>query len=501
MSEKEFNNNIFSHSDPKEQNNDSFNASQSTSEVEIPKVNAKPIVIEKKPAYSYEHYTSQFAEQSSSAISSKTKKTKKGRKIALIACSLALAVCLGFGGGVLGSYIMGGNSETKVKTVSTTVEGKSVAASTSEGNDSGLTVIEASNTDKTKSSIEEVVAEIKDSVVEITTESTSYSSFYGQYVTQGAGSGVVISADGYIVTNHHVIEDASNVNVRTTDGKSYEAKVIGSDETFDVALIKIEADNLTVAALGDSSKLNVGQTSIVIGNPLGQLGGTVTKGIVSALNRNIKIDGQTMELLQTDAAINPGNSGGGMFDENGNLIGIVVAKSIMTNSGTTVEGIGFAIPINNVKNIIGDLKEKGYVSGRAALGVTLTDVLSENAMKRYGVDKQGVYISSITSGGAAEKAGLTVGDMVTKFDGKEVKSSSEMSAAVLKHKAGDKVTITISRDGKEEDINVELGEAKSDKSSEGKYSNGFNPGNSGSSNGSNGYGFNNDDDWYRYFME
>lgn len=493
MSEKEFNNNnIFSNSEHNEQYNDGFAPSQDTESIELTDSTSEPISLEKAPSYSYEHYTSQFASQNKAAPS-KNKKSKKVRKIALIACSLALAVCLGFGGGVLGSYIMSGNS--KATASSATVEGKSVAASTSEGNNSDLKIVEASNTDKTASSVEEVVASIKDSVVEITTESTSYSSFYGQYVTQGAGSGVIISEDGYIVTNNHVIEDATNVTVRTTDGTTYKAKVIGTDETFDVALIKIEAGNLTVAAFGDSSKLNVGQTSIVIGNPLGQLGGSVTKGIVSALNRNIQIDGQVMELLQTDAAINPGNSGGGMFDENGNLIGIVVAKSTMTSDGTTVEGIGFAIPINNVKSIIGDLKEKGYVTGRAALGVTLTDVLSESTMQRYGVDKQGVYISSITSGGAAEKAGLTVGDMITKFDGTEVQSSSEVSSAILKHKAGDKVKITISRDGKEEDIEIELGEAKSENSSQGKYSNGFNPGNS------NREGLGSDDDWYKYFME
>lgn len=508
-----YSNDIYSSSQLKnDQYNDGY-AAQNTAEINTAPVDPKPetAVIYKapqpqtagtRPAYSYEHYSAQYSAPNSRQPASPAKKKGSGRKAALIACSLALAVCLGFGGGIAGAYIMGGNNSGNT-TVITTAEGNTVKAKTSNGTDTGLTVVEAAENGKQLNSVEEVVAKVKDSVVEITTESTSYSSFYGQYVTQGAGSGVIISTDGYIITNNHVIEDATNITVKTTDGKSYEGKVIGADETFDIALVKIEANGLTVATLGDSSKLNVGETSIVIGNPLGNLGGSVTKGIVSALNRNIKIDGKVMELLQTDAAINPGNSGGGMFDSNGNLVGIVVAKSLMTSDGTDVESIGYAIPINNVKSILGDLKENGRVTGRAALGVTLTDVSSESAMQRYNVDKKGVYISSLVSGGAAEKAGFMVGDRITSIDNTQVSSSSEIKVILLKHKAGDSITVTFDRDGEEKKITLELGEEADNSSdnSKKKNSNNFNPGsydNNGGNGGNNGYDI---DDWYRYFME
>ena len=340
------------------------------------------------------------------------KKTKKnGKKIALIAGTLALALCVGFGGGVLGSYVAGNsNTNAIVK------NGVSINAKTTQGTDSGLNIIQASKSDNGPTNVEEVVSMVKDSVVEITTEVTKYGTFYGQYVAQGAGSGVIISSDGYIVTNNHVIEDATSIKVTLTDGKEYDAKLIGTDEELDVALIKIEADDLTVAVLGSSSDLNLGEAAIVIGNPLGQLGGTVTQGIISALDRSIQLDGKTMELLQTDAAINPGNSGGGLFDSEGNLIGIIVAKSTSSSDGTSLEGLGFAIPIDNVKKILGDLKTKGYV-GRAVLGISAVDVLDDTTARRYNVDRQGVYIYSITDGGAADNAGLMGGDCILQFDG------------------------------------------------------------------------------------
>ena len=526
MSEKEFNNNeinssdIYSHSEAEKSFNDNYNDSysdkQPTAEFDVQSpaekapVEAVPVYRPAQPepvkyhrpyGYGYESYTSQFESAKSEAENrKKSKKSKSGRKIAMIACSLVLAMGLGVGGGVLGAYLMQKDSD-KTSAVQT-VDGKAVTASTTEGKDSGLTVIAASNSNKTSSddSIEGVVAKIKDSVVEITTESTSYGSFYGQYITKGAGSGVIISQDGYIVTNNHVIEDATNIEVKTTDGKTYKGKVVGADETLDIALVKIEAEGLTVAVLGDSSTLKQGETSIVIGNPLGNLGGTVTKGIVSALNRTVKIDGKNMELLQTDAAINPGNSGGGMFDANGNLMGIVVAKSATTSDGIAVDGIGFVIPINNVKNILGDLKEKGHVS-RPVLGVTLADVKTESAKQRYGVEKEGVYVATLTKGGAAEEAGIKVGDIITKINGKSVSSSSEISSLVQKSKVGDKMTVTVSRDGNEEDIEVTLGESVSQTEEKNDYSNNFNPDRNRSFNGSGGSSdYDEFEDFYRYFM-
>lgn len=423
-----------------------------------------------------------------------TAKPKKSRKnAALIAGTLALALCVGFGGGLLGSYVGGNNVKTVIQP-----GGTSVTAKTTEGKDSGLNIIQASKSDSTPTSIEEVVAKVKDSVVEITTEVTKYGTFYGQYVAQGAGSGVIISADGYIVTNNHVIEDATSIKVTLTDGNSYDAKLIGTDSELDVALLKIEADNLTVAALGSSSELNIGETSIVIGNPLGQLGGTVTHGIISALNRSIQLDGKTMELLQTDAAINPGNSGGGLFDADGNLVGIVVAKSTNSSDGTSLEGLGFAIPIDNVKKILGDLKTNGYVA-RPVLGISAVDVLDDTTAARYNVTRQGVYIYSITNGGAADKAGLMVGDCILKFEGENISSKEELSKAISSHKVGDTVKITIYRDGKEQDITAVLQENSADTPQ--RNSNNFNKnGGNSSDNGGNNYGYpDNIEDWIKFF--
>ncbi len=428
-------------------------------------------------------------------------KAKKNRKnAALIAGTLALALCVGLGGGVLGSYMMNGVSTNNTVQSS---NGSGVAVKTTEGKDSGLNIIQAAQSSSAPSTIEEVVAKVKDSVVEITTEITKYGTFYGQYVAQGAGSGVIISEDGYIITNNHVIEDASSIKVTLTDGNTYTAKLIGKDAELDVALLKIDADNLTVATLGTSSDLNVGETSIVIGNPLGQLGGTVTHGIISALNRSIQLDNNTMELLQTDAAINPGNSGGGLFDSEGNLVGIIVAKSVNSSDGTSLEGLGFAIPIDNIKNVLGDLKTKGYVSSRPVLGITAVDVLDDTTAARYNVTKQGVYIYSITDGGAADKAGLMVGDCVLKIDGQDVSSKEVLSSIISKHKAGDTIQLTIYRDGKEQTVSATLDEAVSESTQ--KNSNNFNKNGNGTlpdNNNGNYYGGNIDDDlrdWFDLF--
>lgn len=384
------------------------------------------------------------------------KKSKKGRKVALIACAIALTLCVGVGGGFLGSYLANNGNGIIAANTSNSNESKS-SKSNSE-----LKIVQASDSEVKPTTVQEVVEKTQNAVVEITTETTQYGSFYGQYVAQGAGSGVIISSDGYIITNNHVIDGASKITVRLKDEKTYEAKLIGKDSTLDVALLKIEADNLTVATFGDSSKLAVGQTAIAIGNPLGKLGGTVTDGIISALDREIEIDGKTMTLLQTNAAINPGNSGGGLFDANGNLIGLVVAKSTSTSSGTSLEGLGFAIPINKIVDVLSDLKTNGYVTGRPSLGVTIVDINDREKQFMYRVNQLGAYISSLTSGGAAEKAGLKVGDCITKIDNKEVSSSSDIKTELSKHKAGDSIKVTVVRDEKTVTVNVTLGESTPD---------------------------------------
>ena len=219
-------------------------------------------------------------------------------------------------------------------------------------------------------------------------------------------------------------------------------------------MLKVEAEGLNAAVLGDSDALQVGEDAIVIGNPLGQLGGTVTNGIISAKSRDVTIDGETMSLLQTNAAVNPGNSGGGLFDRNGNLVGIINAKS----SGSDVEGLGFAIPINTARPVIEDLISKGYVSGRPSMGVTIVDILDFQTAMRYQVNRLGVYIRDVNPGSGAEAAGLKSGDYVLTADGSEVASSADLKAAVDAHEVGEAVQLTILRGGSVIDVSVTLGE-------------------------------------------
>lgn len=219
-------------------------------------------------------------------------------------------------------------------------------------------------------------------------------------------------------------------------------------------MLKIEETGLSPVTFGDSDNLKVGETAVAIGNPLGKLGGTVTSGIISALNREITIGGETMNLLQTNAAINPGNSGGGLFNANAELVGLVVAKS----SGSDVEGLGFAIPINDVVNILQDLMDHGYVTGRPSLGVSLTDI-SEDQLFSYRLDEAGTYVAQVTSGSAAEKAGIKLGDLLVKIDDTEITSSSQAASLISKHKAGDEISITVKRDGKEQTVKATLDES------------------------------------------
>lgn len=303
------------------------------------------------------------------------------------------------------------------------------------------------------STIKSVVEQCANSVVEIQTESvTNGSNLFQQYVSSGAGSGVILTADGYIVTNHHVIEDANSIIVRTRSGDEYKATLVGSDAQSDLAVLKIEATGLTPAVLGDSTKLEVGDLAIAIGNPLGELGGSVTSGIISALDREMTIDGQTMTLLQTDAAVNPGNSGGGLFDANGDLIGIVNAKS----SGEDVEGIGFAIPISTAKEIIDELINNGAVTSRPTLGVSLYNVTDMNTAAQLGVDEQGVYIVQIVEDGCADKAGLKTGDRIIDVDGETIEDATDVRTILNQHKIGESIKVTVDRDGKTLSIDVAL---------------------------------------------
>lgn len=361
---------------------------------------------------------------------------RRHRNACIISGCLLISVGGGFGGATLAYQLNKSNG-------SGTVLYQSVEKTNSKNNTANASSM----------SVKDVANEAMDSVVEIKTESVSNNEYFQQAVQSGAGSGVILSKDGYIVTNNHVIDGASKITVTTKDGKSYDAKLIGTDSSTDLAVIKIEATNLKPAVMGSSSKLEVGDTAVAIGNPLGELGGTVTSGIISALDREVTIDNQTMQLLQTNAAINPGNSGGGLFNDQGELIGIVNAKS----SGSNIEGLGFAIPIDHAKDVITNLIENGYVKGRASLGVTLTLGTSNNPFSSDTSTQ--VYIAKVEDGKAADKAGLQAGDQILKVDDKDVENISDVKTVVNSHKAGETMKITVLRERATKTFTVTLGEA------------------------------------------
>lgn len=312
-------------------------------------------------------------------------------------------------------------------------------------------------TDVEKGDYTQVIDKAINSIVEITTKSTVTSStMFGTTTSDqtALGSGVIITEDGYIVTNNHVVEDATDVSVTTYDGNEYEADIIGTDAQTDLALIKIDASDLTAASFADSDSIELGQEVVAIGNALGK-GTSCSNGIVSVINKEIKISNYTMKLIQTDAAVNEGNSGGGLFDMNGNLIGIVNSKSSSSSySSTTIEGMGYAIPSNTVKTIVEELKENGYVKDRPALGVR---IYSSSYNEYYNVE--GLVISEVLSGSAAEKAGLKANDIITAVDGTTVSSFSDLSTILNSHEVGDKVELQITRDNKVKNITVTLQES------------------------------------------
>lgn len=310
----------------------------------------------------------------------------------------------------------------------------------------------------TKAQIVEMSAPSVVGIDTVTTATTNnYWYGYGQsYDVPGSGSGVILTEDGYIATCAHVVSGAKSVKVTLNDDTSYDAAIVGTDKKNDIAIIKIDAAGLTPAVVGDSDTLTVGSEVIAIGNPLGELRGTATAGIISATNRTIEVEGQAMTLIQTDAAISPGNSGGGLFDATGKLIGIVNAKV----SDSRAEGLGFAIPVNSVLDEISDLLNYGYVTGRAYLGVSTQDVTlrSRSGMWYYSDGTRCVLVEKVVSGSAAEKAGIQAGDLILKLEDTTITSGDGLSSAIGAYKPGDTVTLTLQRDGKELTVQVTFGE-------------------------------------------
>ena len=296
----------------------------------------------------------------------------------------------------------------------------------------------------------EVAAIVRQSVVEIKTETVSSGTRMGSYVSEGAGSGVIVSEDGYIVTNDHVIDRATSITVRLDDGREFPASLIGTDPKTDIAVIKISVSGLSPASFGDSSALVIGESALAVGNPLGELGGTVTSGIISALDREMTVEGETMALLQTDAAVNPGNSGGGLFNMRAELIGIVNAKS----SGLNIEGLGFAIPANIARTVANDLISYGYVRGRVDTGLELLDIPTAQSARWYRVSQTGLYIVSSADGQFKN------GDRITAVDGQEIKDIYGFNEVMKSFSVGDMVTITVSRNGESISISITLAEWK-----------------------------------------
>ena len=398
---------------------------------------AAPAVVEEtdpkeETMQSYEWYGKNCAETSletAPEVQHKSKVNKRVPVAVLLLICMLVSVIFGSGASVITNYFL--NPVTN--------SSQTVVVDNADKNKTNNIHSPSPQTDELHTT--DIVDMYADSVVEIVTESIQTGVFSQQYIQSGAGSGVIIDAEGYIVTNHHVIEGAQRISVTLRNGTTYEAEFLGSDSKMDLALLKIEATDLTTAVIGDSDRLMVGQRTVAIGNPLGQLGGTVTEGIISALDREVTVDGQTMNLLQTDTAINPGNSGGGLFDQCGNLIGVVVAKS----SGSEVEGLGFAIPINDAVVVISDLMDYGYVRGRVDVGMEFLDVTSESVAWMYGLSSLGCYVYSVDSGSNAAEAGFKSGDLILQVDGVEVSSSDQVESILEEKSLGDTVKFIVKR--------------------------------------------------------
>ena len=361
----------------------------------------------------------------------------KKKMTVLVAVGLVLALLMGLLGSAIGNSLFGKGSTT-------IYEGQRESS-----------VIDVAKVDTGKlMTPAEVYAANVNSTVGITTSVTT--NFWGFQTTSAAsGSGFILTGDGYVLTNYHVIESSNSISVTLYDGKSYDAVLIGYDESSDIAVLKIDAEGLTPVVLGDSDNLNVGDSVVAIGNPLGELTFSLTSGAVSALNREITLSNSvTMNLIQTDCAINSGNSGGALFNLYGEVIGITNAKYSGSGSGASIDNIGFAIPINHVRGIVESIIENGYVA-KPYIGVNVSDV-SEETMG-YGLPA-GAAVKAVSEDSPAEKAGLQVNDIITAVNGKEISGRTGLSEAVSAASVGDTLTLTVYRQGNTISVDVTVGE-------------------------------------------
>lgn len=368
-----------------------------------------------------------------------------GKVVAIaLACSL-LGGIAGAGGALLSSKLTEKPLSGNGASISTVIEGNRENA-----------VIDTTQIDTNKlMTPAQVYAANVSSTVGITTSITT--NFWGYQTTSAAaGSGFIFSADGYILTNFHVIEDSDSITVAMYDGKTYDAKLIGYDESNDVAVLKIEAENLVPVVLGNSDNLNVGDSVVAIGNPLGELTFSLTAGTISAKDREITMStGSTMQLMQTDCAINSGNSGGALFNLYGEVIGITNAKySGSSSSGASIDNIAFAIPINKARSIAESIIEKGYVS-KPYIGISVTTVSSET--QSYGLP-QGAAVKEVAENSPAATAGLKVNDIITHINGEEITGSADLVSRVTNSAAGDTLSMTVYRKGSTLELTVTVGE-------------------------------------------
>ncbi len=408
-----------------------------------PPVAHEPVTEAEEPAY-------QEAGQHVRIITERPKKKKKSKKgigmVAIALCFSLLGSVLGCGGLLLAQhYMQEPEAEVTEPDLSLMVEGYR--------ENTVLEIVEI-ETGKVLTAAE-VYAANAGSTVGITTSITT--NYWGYQTTSAAsGSGFVVTDDGYIITNYHVIEDSDSITVSLYNGDTYEAALIGYDENNDLAVLKIEAEGLAPVILGDSDNLNVGDNVVAIGNPLGELTFSLTSGSISAKDREVTMSSSlTMNLLQTDCAINSGNSGGALFNMYGEVIGITNAKySSSSSSEASIDNIGFAIPINDVRSIVESIIEKGYFS-KPYIGISVVDVSREYQI--YGLP-QGAAVQTITEGGPAEAAGLQVGDIVTMVGDTEITSRTELTTIIGRCSIGDTVTLTVYRQGETVEVEVTIGE-------------------------------------------
>ena len=384
---------------------------------------------------------------------------KKGGVSGKVVVAAAL-VCALIGGAV------GGGAVLLTRHDRNTEDNAVLEASTSEEDSStddnsvvrSKTIDVTTNSTSTKMTPQDVYENYVNAVVLVYNQGTT-STYWGQTESQSSGSGMIISKDGYVLTNNHVVEGAEKLTVMTTSGEEYDATVIGADEVNDVALLKIEGDeDFPTVSIGDSDQIEVGEQLCAIGNPLGELTNTLTVGYVSALDREISESstGTTINMFQTDCAINSGNSGGPIFDMNGNVVGITTAKysSSGYSNAASVEGIGFCIPINDAMSIVNDLMQYGYVKGRVSMGVSVRAM--DTTVAQYYNLPTGVYVAGVTSGSAAENAGIQEGDMICAIDGDETASVAALKQKLKDYKPGDTATVSIYRSSTGEKLDVTI---------------------------------------------